>query len=112
MGCPDHAEQLGEALRGEGIHGSRDLAAGHHRPNPGEEIATTLTEMLAACAEVAVVTLGLATSHIQREIIPAAIARRDPGRRNRVGWRPDAILPDPEVHAAVAAHVLKVASGA
>jgi len=105
-------ETLGDALRGEGVHEIRDRGAGHHRPNPIEEIATTLVELLASDSAVAIVTLGLAKSHIQREVIPSAIARLDPEQRARVGWLPDAILPDPDVHAAIAAHALKVASGA
>ena len=106
------AAQMGEALSRSGIQETRHLGAGHHRPNPAQEIAAELNRMLSMGVNVAVVPLLLARSGIQEDIIPAAIAHLPANLQERVGWIPDAILPDPEVHAAIAAHALRVASGA
>jgi sirohydrochlorin ferrochelatase len=61
---------------------------------------------------VAVVPLLLAQGSIQEVTIPAAIAQLRPEEQARIGWVPDAILPDEAVHHAIANHTLRKESGA
>jgi sirohydrochlorin ferrochelatase len=106
------AARLGDALTAAGFAQTAHMGAGHHRPDPATEIAAVVTSLLDESAFVVIVALLLAKGSIQEEVIPQAIRKLDPALQERLGWIPDAVLPDVEVHAAIAAHALKAASGA
>ena len=106
------AAKMGDALTAAGFTETTHMGAGHHRPDPATEIAAVLTSLLDDSACVVIVALLLAKGSIQEEVIPLAIQKLDPALQKRIGWVPDAVLPDVEVYAAIAAHALKAESGA